>query len=383
MFSINKISTFMLVVYVNNVSKALRCHIPLIFSQSMRSSTAKSSSSYADMTINVSGVQSNDKILTALDKPRVLFVLGGPGAGKGTQCAKLSEEFEMTHLSAGELLRKERASGSSDGNLIESYLKDGKIVPVKITLDLLRKAMETQASHRFLVDGFPRNWDNVQGWEQYMSDVCVLESVIFIDCPEEELERRLMIRGQTSGRSDDNVASAKKRFLTFRQETMPIVSYFEGKGLLQRVNGDLPVEAVYNELKNAVDPFLKYDILNRTQALLNAISERDWPTYSCLCHKSMTAFEAEAKGQLVKGLEFHKFYFDVDTKVGGSVARSQSVMSQPEVRIMGKTAVVSYVRVMQLKYNDGTSESRTQDETRVWQLIDGAWRNVHLHRSNF
>lgn len=328
MISLIKIVMTMFVINLSNI-KAFRC-IPWILSQSMRSTAAKSTStsSYTDI-INVSEKENRNCGVANLDKPKVLFVLGGPGAGKGTQCAKLSEEFQMTHLSAGELLRQERASGSADGNLIESYLKDGKIVPVKITLDLLRKAMQTQSSHRFLVDGFPRNWDNVQGWEQYMSEVCVLEKVIFIDCPEEELERRLMIRGQTSGRSDDNAASAKKRFMTFRQETMPIVSYYEEKGLLKRVNGDLSVAAVYNELKDVVDSFLKFDILNRTQTLLDAISERDWQTYSSLCHESLTAFEAEAKGQLVNGLDFHKFYFDLDDKSScGKGTRSRSSMSQ-------------------------------------------------------
>ena len=129
------------------------------------------------------------------DKPKVLFVLGGPGAGKGTQCEKLSAEYGMIHLSAGELLREERLSGSSDGVLIESYLKEGKIVPVQITLDLLRKAMEAKNCNRYLVDGFPRNWDNIEGWETCMPGVCTVEAVLFIDYPEEELQRRLLSRG--------------------------------------------------------------------------------------------------------------------------------------------------------------------------------------------
>ena len=101
--------------------------------------------------------------------PRVLFVLGGPGAGKGTQCTKLSNEFKMTHISAGDLLREEMASGSPLGDLISSYIKEGTIVPVHVTIELLRaKIFENAAScNRFLIDGFPRNYDNLQGIGRY------------------------------------------------------------------------------------------------------------------------------------------------------------------------------------------------------------------------
>ncbi|CAN0565377.1 unnamed protein product, partial [Ectocarpus sp. 12 AP-2014] len=99
----------------------------------------------------------------AASKPPVVFVLGGPGSGKGTQCERLAKEYGYVHLSAGELLRQERASGSSDGQLIDDYIAEGRIVPVAISLALLRKAMETSEPHsRFLIDGFPRNRDNIE-----------------------------------------------------------------------------------------------------------------------------------------------------------------------------------------------------------------------------
>eukprot|EP01036_Dinobryon_divergens_P038551 gene38551-50629_t len=229
------------------------------------------------------------------DKPKVIFVLGGPGAGKGTQCEKLSLDLGMTHLSAGELLRAERLSGSANGQLIETYLKEGKIVPVKITLDCLQRAMETGGSHRFLIDGFPRNWDNVEGWMAHMNNVCDVESVVFIDCPEVELERRLLQRGKTSGRSDDNLESARKRFQTFTTETLPVVLHFEKQGKLLRISGAQPIEVVYNELRTAIEPFIVTDLLERTQELLYAISRRSWEDYERLCDGSITAFESETK----------------------------------------------------------------------------------------
>merc|ERR1740124_1388480 len=96
-------------------------------------------------------------------KPVVVFVLGGPGAGKGTQCSKIVEEYKYTHLSAGDLLRAERASGSEQGQMIDEYIKEGKIVPVEVTIRLLVAAIQAQGGNRFLVDGFPRNANNLAG----------------------------------------------------------------------------------------------------------------------------------------------------------------------------------------------------------------------------
>ena len=124
----------------------------------------------------------------------------GPGAGKGTQCMKLAEEFGMKHLSAGELLRNEINNPNSiQGKLIDTYLKEGQIVPVKITLDLLKQEILTNQNNRILIDGFPRNYDNIKGWEEYMTYVCDIEMILYIDCPEDILETRLLSRGLTSG----------------------------------------------------------------------------------------------------------------------------------------------------------------------------------------
>ena len=92
---------------------------------------------------------------------------------------------------------------------------------------------------------------------------------------------------------------------------------------------------------------------------------------------ALTAFEPESRGQLVSGLPFHKFYFDL----GGFGGRRQTTMVSPHVRIMGDVAIVAYVRLIQRTNSDGTPTTQAFEETRVWQRTDGRWRNVHFHRS--
>lgn len=107
--------------------------------------------------------------MSTVQKPEVVFILGGPGAGKGTLCNYIVENYGYKHLSAGDLLRDERINPHSKyGELIEGHMKNGTIVPVEITCSLLEKAMNQSKDqvHRFLIDGFPRNQNNVDGWTQ-------------------------------------------------------------------------------------------------------------------------------------------------------------------------------------------------------------------------
>lgn len=179
----------------------------------------------------------------AIEKPirRIFFVLGGPGSGKGTQCAQLVERFGFAHFSAGDLLRAEVASGSNDGKMIGDLIKEGAIVPGHITISLLKKAIEGSKAPGILIDGFPRQLDQAGAFEKDISD---FEFVLFFDCPEEEMERRLLERGKTSGRSDDNIESIRKRFKTFVNTSMPVISYYEAKGKVHRIDATKSVEDV-------------------------------------------------------------------------------------------------------------------------------------------
>lgn len=183
----------------------------------------------------------------------VVFVLGGPGAGKGTQCGRISEEFKWAHLSAGDLLRAERAKGSSLGEEIENHIKNGTIVPVEITCSLLENAMVAakDTTTNFLVDGFPRNKDNLDGWQRQMSTKTDVKFTLFFDCSEDVCTERCLERGKAgSGRSDDNMESLKKRFNTYMNSTMPIVEHYEEKRLLKKVDASRSPNEVYQEVRD-------------------------------------------------------------------------------------------------------------------------------------
>ncbi|XP_064215580.1 UMP-CMP kinase [Tribolium castaneum] len=199
----------------------------------------------------VSSLLRAGRSLLNMAKPKVIFVLGAPGAGKGTQCQKIVDNFGYVHLSAGDLLREERAKPDSKyGELIETYIREGKIVPVEITCSLLENAMKKSGKEKFLIDGFPRNQNNLDGWNKTLADNVKLLFVLFFDCPKEVCVDRCLGRGAAgSGRSDDNMQSLEKRFNTFTQETQPIVKYYEERGLVRNIDATKAPEDVFGRVK--------------------------------------------------------------------------------------------------------------------------------------
>jgi len=182
-----------------------------------------------------------------------VFVLGGPGAGKGTQCCNLIRDYGFCHLSAGDLLRAHVKSGSKEGNVVADMIKNGQIVPSEVTVGLLQSAMTASGQEKFLIDGFPRNDENREAFEKVMGYDC--DFVLFLDCPEDVMETRLL--GRNEGRTDDNAETIRKRFKVFMESSMPVVQHYESLGKVRRVVADRPVEEVYEVTKTHFDKYLK------------------------------------------------------------------------------------------------------------------------------
>ncbi|XP_061370518.1 UMP-CMP kinase 3-like [Gastrolobium bilobum] len=183
-------------------------------------------------------------------KPTVIFVLGGPGSGKGTQCANIVQNFGYTHLSAGDLLRAEIKSGSENGTMIQNMIKEGKIVPSEVTIKLLQRAIQECGNDKFLIDGFPRNEENRAAFE----NVTGIEPafVLYFDCPEEEMERRLLNRNQ--GRDDDNIETIRKRFKVFLESSLPVINYYDAKQKVRKIDAARPIEEVFESVKAIFGP---------------------------------------------------------------------------------------------------------------------------------
>ncbi|KAF9669128.1 hypothetical protein SADUNF_Sadunf14G0075800 [Salix dunnii] len=194
--------------------------------------------------------------------PNFKKVSGGPGSGKGTQCPKIVEHFGFTHLCAGDLLQAEIESESENGlalsifnfyhiTMIQNFKKEGKIVPSEITVKLLQQAMQQSDSKRFIIDGFPRNEENRAAFENIVK--IKPEFVLFFDCPEEELTKRILNRNQ--GRVDDNIETIGKRLKVYFESTLPVINYYNSKGKVQKIDAQRSVDEVFEDVKSVFAKF--------------------------------------------------------------------------------------------------------------------------------
>ncbi|XP_045582967.1 adenylate kinase isoenzyme 1 isoform X6 [Procambarus clarkii] len=158
----------------------------------------------------------------------VIFVLGGPGCGKGTQCDKIVQKYGYTHLSSGDLLREEVSSGSERGKSLNAIMEKGDLVPLEVVLDLLAEAMlaRVSTSKGFLIDGYPR--EQAQG-VQFEQSIMPCTKVLYFEVPDEVMVERLLHRAKTSGRVDDNEETIKKRLATFHKHSKPVIDYYKDK----------------------------------------------------------------------------------------------------------------------------------------------------------
>lgn len=192
-------------------------------------------------------------------EPIVVFVLGGPGAGKGTMCELAEIQLDWTHLSTGDLLRAEQQAGGATMEIIKEYIAAGKLVPNEIVVRLLKDAMERTTritgKRNFLIDGFPRSLSNLEAWYDVFGRESELPAMLYFECPFEVLERRILGRARYSGRADDNVEAMKLRFDTFKVETLPTVELFKAKGKCVELDTSQDREAVYALLRDQLAPY--------------------------------------------------------------------------------------------------------------------------------
>ncbi|XP_024365575.1 uncharacterized protein [Physcomitrium patens] len=189
------------------------------------------------------------------DKP-IIFVIGGPGTGKGTQCSRMAKEFGFKHISIGELLREEMERGTLVGKECSEIMKDGKLVPLKLTLELIIKAIKApNNSSGYLLDGFPRATNQARAFQKQVRAPTL---VLYLHAPQQVLLQRLMQRGLIGGRTDDNPATIRKRFITFKKESLPVVAFYEKTSIsvVKKVCTITAPDDVYRRIRKEVKSVL-------------------------------------------------------------------------------------------------------------------------------
>ena len=178
---------------------------------------------------------------------RLLF-LGPPGAGKGTQAQKLAENEQLLHLSTGDLLRAEVQAGTALGQEAEAVMARGELVSDSLVLAIVRGRLAAHGGG-WLLDGFPRNLAQAEALDQLLSELNQpLQRVLLLELADDELLERLLARG----RADDNEAIIRHRLEVYRQQTAPLISYYEDRGQLKRLPSSGTIDAVAAQVQLAL-----------------------------------------------------------------------------------------------------------------------------------
>lgn len=156
----------------------------------------------------------------------VILVLGGPGTGKDTQCERLATKYGCAHLSAVTVLRTAVTSSSQTGTVVSNMIRSGQIVPAQVTLDLLKEEM-AKTDGPYLVQGFPKNVENLDDLEAQCGAPA---AVILLEALDEVLKERLLARGKTSNRTDDNPEAIDRRLQTFKLQASPMLERLRARG---------------------------------------------------------------------------------------------------------------------------------------------------------
>lgn len=184
-----------------------------------------------------------------------IVISGAPGSGKGTQSDLIVKKYDLVHLSTGDILRAEIAKGSETGKMAEGLIAKGLFVPDDIIIEILDKAIsENPTAKGFIFDGFPRTVVQAEALDSMLRKRNMRVDVMLnVDVPANELVKRLLLRGQTSGRSDDNLATVQQRIQTFEEKTLPVMQFYDRQGKHCRIKGDNSVEEVFADICAAID----------------------------------------------------------------------------------------------------------------------------------
>ncbi len=186
-----------------------------------------------------------------------VVIFGGPGSGKGTQSERIAERYGLFHISTGEVLRDHIARKTDLGKLANSYISQGMLIPDKLMIKVLQHVLDThpgETSRGVIFDGFPRTIAQAEELDRMLADRGTkISSVIGLEVPDEMLTERMILRGQQTGRADDNERTIKQRIAVYHKQTAPLKDHYTTSGRYTKINGEGTVDDIFTTICSYLD----------------------------------------------------------------------------------------------------------------------------------
>ena len=183
-----------------------------------------------------------------------IVLFGPPGAGKGTQADFIREKYGVEHISTGDVLREAIRNGTEVGLSAKSFMDGGELVPDEVVTEIIRQKLSGLGAKGFMLDGFPRTVEQARSLDAILSDLGVgIGAVVFLEVPDDEVVRRITNRQKLEGRADDAEDVIANRLRVYRERTSPLRDFYEGAGVLRRVEGTGEI----GEIAGRIDDVLK------------------------------------------------------------------------------------------------------------------------------
>ena len=184
-----------------------------------------------------------------------IVIFGAPGSGKGTQSDKLIEKYGLNHISTGDVLRSEIKKGTELGKTAASFIDQGQLIPDELMVSILASVYDSFGDHKGVIfDGFPRTIPQAEALKQMLGERGdKVAAMIELDVPEDELMKRLLLRGQQSGRADDNEETIKKRLVVYHSQTQPLIEWYANEGVHYHIDGLGELDRIFADICAVID----------------------------------------------------------------------------------------------------------------------------------
>jgi len=184
-----------------------------------------------------------------------IILFGPPGSGKGTQAVRIAEELGLIHISTGDLFRAEMGADTPLGVKAKEYIAKGELVPDEITIGMLKNKVKAHPEAKgFIFDGFPRTQAQAEALDAFLAEsgYCI-DALLALEVPEDEIVKRILLRGQTSGRADDlDESIIRNRFEVYQNETAQVYDHYDQQGVASSIYGLGTIDEIFNRLISAI-----------------------------------------------------------------------------------------------------------------------------------